>query len=91
MDVVLDVLDTFAFDRLYSSLLPASQAQLALNKEAFPTYNQNVGRYVTLPASDWATQSSWARDDVRRQAVSLFFITWYACQPESGHTTWFIS
>lgn len=76
MDVVLDVLDTFAFDRLYSTVLPASATQLAVNKEAFPTYNENVNRYMTLSPSDWATRSSWARDDVRRQALSLFLITW---------------
>lgn len=77
MDVVLDVLDTFVFDRLYSTFLPANLAQLAANKENFPTYNENVNRYVTLPPSHWATRSSWARDDIQRQAVSLFLIMWY--------------
>lgn len=76
MDVVLDVLDTFAFDRLYATLLPATQAQLALNKDLLPTYNQNIGNYISLSPSTWAVRSSWLRDDVKRQALSLFFITW---------------
>lgn len=76
MDVVLDVLDTFAFDRAYAAVFPASQAQLALNKDLLSTYNQNVGRYVSLSPSTWAIRSSWLRDDVKRQALSLFFITW---------------
>lgn len=76
MDVVLDVLDTFVFDRAYAAVLPASQTQLALNKDLLSTYNQNVGRYVSLSPSTWAVRSSWLRDDVKRQALSLFFIMW---------------
>lgn len=76
MDIVLDVVDTFALDRLYASVLPASQTQVIANKPLLSTYNQVVSRYVPLSPSPWAALSSWPRDDIRRQAISLFFITW---------------
>ena len=79
MDIVLDVIDTFALDRLYATVLPASQAQLTANKPLLSTYNQIVSRYVPLQPSSWAIRSSWVRDDIRRQSLSLFFITWYGC------------
>lgn len=81
MDIVLDVLDTFIFDRVYAALLPIS-AEVLANKPIvddgalLSQYNQNVGRYIDLPPSKWAALSSWSRDDIRRQTMSLFAISW---------------
>lgn len=88
MDIVLDVVDTFAFDRLYATVLPANKPA---NDELLATYNQNVGRYVALQPSRWALLSSWPRDDIHRQALSLFLITWcvepaYTSHARNGST-----
>lgn len=78
MDVFLDVLDTFFFDRLYATVLPASES---VAKDAGPgsqkTYNQHVGVYYPLQPSSYVDASAWKRDDIVRQAMSLFLIAWY--------------
>ncbi|KUL83656.1 hypothetical protein ZTR_11045 [Talaromyces verruculosus] len=78
MDVFLDICDTFFFDRLYATILP--RTDLPNNDTLYDTgieaYNHHVQLYYPLPASQWATSSSWKRDDLSRQAVSLFLITW---------------
>ncbi|PWY92632.1 copper-transporting ATPase [Aspergillus heteromorphus CBS 117.55] len=75
MDVILDVLDTFVFDRVYASVLPIGNTTL---EYAFqPPLNQHVGRYYPLQPSEWATASSWKRDYLPRQAASLFFLMWF--------------
>ncbi|KAL5340846.1 hypothetical protein BJX70DRAFT_95947 [Aspergillus crustosus] len=77
MDVVLDVLDTFVFDRLYATVLPEQDPVL---ESAGPgpqrTYNQHVGLYVPLEPSSYVESSIWKRDHIARQATSLFFIAW---------------
>ncbi|KAL2007491.1 hypothetical protein VTN00DRAFT_8929 [Thermoascus crustaceus] len=82
MDIVLDVLDTLVFDHVYAALLPISAETLAKKPivddgALLSQYNQNVGRYIDLPPSKWAALSSWSRDDIRRQTISLFAISWF--------------
>ena len=38
---------------------------------------QPATQYLQLEPSEWAYMSAWPRDSIFRQAVSLFFITWY--------------
>ncbi|KAJ5183855.1 hypothetical protein N7492_001471 [Penicillium capsulatum] len=77
MDVLLDILDTFVFDRLYALVWP----------DAFATYdnstvlgtshlNQNVRLYYPLEPSPWAEASRFKRDDLVRQSLSLFLLIW---------------
>ncbi|KAH8424410.1 sterol desaturase family protein [Aspergillus melleus] len=76
MDVFLDVLDTFVFDKFYASILPATN----IDNGTLPTgalYNQHINLYYPLEPSQWVEASSWKRDDMARQAVSLFLITWF--------------
>ncbi|PYH98283.1 copper-transporting ATPase [Aspergillus ellipticus CBS 707.79] len=75
MDVILDVLDTFVFDRVYATVLPGANTTLEYDFQ--PPVNQHVGRYYPLEASQWATASSWRRDYLPRQAASLFFLMWF--------------
>ena len=88
MDVVLDILDTFFFDRLYATLLPASSIHVAQNvvksaatttfssmREA-PTPYSFASQYAQLEPSPYAYMSAWRRDNIYRQALSLYFITW---------------
>lgn len=95
MDVVLEGFDTFLFDRLYSTIFPATPGAAAYNafKDAAnatisslgeaPTSHYNdfqyrpASQYMSFEPSSYAYTSSWARDDVARQAFSLFLITWY--------------
>ena len=75
MDVFLDILDTFAFDRLYAAILPASGLESAPAANS-TLYNQHINLYYPLEPSQWVEASSWKRDNMARQAVSLFLITW---------------
>jgi lathosterol oxidase len=76
MDVFLDVLDTFFFDRLYALILPATNPVEDTVRESQKLYNQNIGRYVPLAPSPYVDASIWKRDDIVRQATSLFLIAW---------------
>ncbi|WEW61881.1 c-5 sterol desaturase [Emydomyces testavorans] len=88
MDVVLEVFDTFLFDYLYAVALPLSQqaprvsSQVAngLNKTASAVGNgfsyHPASQYLDLEPSQYAYISSLPRDNIYRQAVSLFLITW---------------
>ena len=95
MDIVLEIVDTFLFDRIYATLLPASPSPYLAQKSnnattstfsslregatALPEYN-----YIFRPASQilsvnpthWTYSSSWPRDNIYRQAISLFAIVW---------------
>lgn len=93
MDIVLEVFDTFVFDRLYSAILPSPSAQYGF--KAGPsnvTYSMQVpavsayeyhpaSAYLTLEPSEYAYMSRWNRDNIFRQATSLFLITWYVPDP----------
>lgn len=90
MDVVLELFDTYIFDSIYATILPA-QSALAPNatfsslKEA-PTAAPDASTWTYEPATQYisftpgkaAYMSEWPRDDIRRQYVTLFLITWYA-------------
>lgn len=91
MDVVLEVFDHFVFDRLYASLLPSTgYAGVASQKFAgnatYPVLDQlatgnyhyePATQYISFQPSDFAYMSQWNRDNIYRQATSLFLITWY--------------
>ena len=90
MDIVLEVADTFIFDHIYSSLLPAtiplptSNATFSSIKEeptgfALPAATwqyEPASKYFSLQPSQAAYESAWPRDDWRRQLLTLYLITW---------------
>lgn len=91
MDIVLEVADTFVFDRLWATVLPASSphhnatATFSSVREGatlIPYAKQWVfkpaTKYFSFPPSDYAYQSQWTRDVLPRQLINLFLITWYA-------------
>ena len=92
MDIVLEVTDTFVFDHIYSSLLPATFSAPTANatfssiKEeptgfALPAATwqyQPASKYFSVQPSQAAYESTWPRDDWRRQLLTLYLITWYA-------------
>lgn len=106
MDVVLEVADTFLFDRLYAALLPAQSngyaydplSTVAAGFKGYAEAQNNASSWTegalnaAAGASQWiytpatsmfsvqpsaaAWGSQWSRDNVYRQAVSLYLITW---------------
>lgn len=92
MDLVLEGFDRYLFDYMYATVLPSPtayseadshNATLSSLKEVptgFPSHNG----YNFVPASsmiqfaptEWAYKSELARDNIYRQALSLYIITW---------------
>lgn len=85
MDIVLEVADTFLLDRLYAKLVPAGPAPYDLSKDDIATnasttaslwqYKPATSVFTLLPSPE-AYMSAWPRDNLLRQFISLFFITW---------------
>lgn len=88
MDVVLEVFDTFLFDRLYAAALPTSAPHQGANvvKDATTTFSSvrehptalaRTNQLFQLEPSQYAYMSQWPRDNIWRQGLSLYLITWY--------------
>ena len=90
MDIVLEVFDTFLFDRLYAELLPAFPSHQFAKLQhppssTFSSVRQSPTAYQYEPASaflsfepsDFAYMSRWPRNNICRQAISLYAITAY--------------
>lgn len=86
MDVVLEVLDTFAGDYIYATLHPAKKEPYGFYnppsnesqaEQVFTlwTYKPST-HYFSLPPSEYAYMSAWPRDHILRQALSLFLVVW---------------
>lgn len=87
MDIVLEVFDTFLFDRLYATALPASIVSYGgqtsghatstfSSMRELPTSVHPSTQLWKLEPSEYAFMSSWPRDSVWRQTLSLYLITW---------------
>lgn len=91
MDVVLEAFDAYLFDYVYAFLLPSPVAtKLSHGADFNSTLNnysdipspQNswqwepASQYLSFPPGKYAWMSRWSRDDVVRQATTLFLITW---------------
>lgn len=95
MDIVLELCDTYILDKLYAFALPVQTAPFIhighVNSTIHGDRETKVWKYT--PASSYisfipknaAYMSYWDRDNIFRQAISLFFITWFA-----GATVYFI-
>jgi len=90
MDIVLEAVDTFVYDRLYATLMPvasspisynASKANTTFGGEPTAYYNNYqftpASQYISFTPSKYAYMSSLPRDSIWRQAIGLFLITWY--------------
>lgn len=74
MDVLLDILDTVVFDRLYAAILPDTTARPKAVDSSL--LNQHVKLYILLEPSSWAEASLLKRDHMARQTLSLFLMIW---------------
>lgn len=101
MDVVLEVIDTFLFDRIYANILPIHSSTssfdpistlaaswrgytdnatfAAPSKSDFSSSSwqfQPASASFSVQPSEYAYMSRWDRDNIYRQAASLYIITW---------------
>lgn len=89
MDIVLEVFDTFILDRLYATILPTITAipngRISSNdatstyssQRELPTAVHSASRFFQLEPSEYAYMSAWPRDNIWRQGLSLYLITWW--------------
>lgn len=86
MDVVLEVIDTFAGDYVYAKLHPAHPAPYdypnppsneTISDQVFTSWKyEPATQYISFEPSQYAYMSAWPRDNIYRQALSLFMIVW---------------
>jgi lathosterol oxidase len=96
MDIILELFDTFVFDPIYAQILPASprrapygsfkdgasNATLSSRREIPTSFvYEPASQYLSFTPSKSAYMSSWNRDNIYRQAISLYLITWYRFSP----------
>lgn len=86
MDVVLELTDTFIADHVYAWLFPLQPAPYDYPKatasnssaQAFSSWTYKPATsYFSVEPFQAAYMSSLPRDNMWRQAATLFFITWY--------------
>ncbi|PSS00922.1 hypothetical protein BD289DRAFT_360481 [Coniella lustricola] len=87
MDVVLEIADTFVGDYVYANLLPVRPSPYGLadgssnataGDQVFSTWTYTPATdYFALEPSEYAYQSAWPRDNIWRQALSLYLIVWF--------------
>lgn len=84
MDVVNEIWDTFLGDFAYAYLLPAPQTSYGFpdptnsTEQVFSSWQyQPSTKYLYIEPSKAAYMSSWNRDNIYRQSINLFLITWY--------------
>lgn len=89
MDIALEVTDTYFFDHFYSTILPAKSSLLnavgqqingtTLSPKIASTWQYHPSNsFLQFEPTEAAYTSQWNRDNIYRQAFSLFLITWYA-------------
>lgn len=87
MDLVLEGFDAYVFDRLYATLLPTQNlnitSQLA-SENVFATAScldnydfKPASKYLSFPPSEYACMSTLPRENIWRQLISLYIITWF--------------
>ncbi|CCU82508.1 ERG3/sterol delta 5,6-desaturase [Blumeria hordei DH14] len=93
MDIALEIYDTYLFDDLYAKLLPSKYIHRYVTNNSTLDSLESIPQWQFRPASsletfsprDAALSSLWNRDNIYRQAISLFIITWI-----SGAAVYFI-
>ncbi|ODV92483.1 hypothetical protein CANCADRAFT_30630 [Tortispora caseinolytica NRRL Y-17796] len=73
MDIVLEIVDTFFFDRVYAELFPLRPAT---GNSTYVNQIVELPRAQFLDPTEWAVKSSLPRDNVVREFISLFLIVW---------------
>lgn len=84
MDIVLEVIDTFVGDYLYATVHPARLAPYdypnppsneTVSQQAFTSWTYKPStQYISFEPSEYAYMSAWPRDNIYRQALTLFML-----------------
>lgn len=83
MDVVLEITDSFIGDYVYAWAHPANPAAPydyldASNATAHSSWQYKpASTFFYIEPSQSAYMSAWDRDNIFRQGISLFMITWF--------------
>jgi len=87
MDIALEICDTYLFDHVYAALLPASPAPYNLKDGvsngtfldaiSLSWQYEPASQYISFQPRQAAYMSQWTRDNIIRQIVTLYFITWF--------------
>lgn len=84
MDIVLEVTDSFITDYIYAFAFPKRLAPYdypaAANttQQVFSSWTYKPAtQFFSIEPSDAAYQSEWDRDNIWRQLITLYFITWF--------------
>ncbi|KAG4429485.1 hypothetical protein IFR05_015036 [Cadophora sp. M221] len=88
MDIALEFCDTFFFDHVFAKVFPASHPPYSLDgasnstmaslKAASPWQYKPATSFLSFTPRDVAYMSELNRDNIYRQAFSLFLIMWFA-------------
>ncbi len=94
MDIVLEVFDTFLFDAFWATVYPGSSSLAplkGLQNAASPTFSsmretatgrpKSSTQFFQLEPTKYAYMSAWPRDNICRQGITLYLITWYVARP----------
>ncbi len=91
MDIVLEVFDTFVLDGVYAAVYPARGAPFDYphaghnHSQTFSAWHYKPATYMfSLEPSQAAYMSAWPRDNIYRQAISLYLISWCVL-PQEGN------
>lgn len=84
MDIVLEVVDYYFADQAYAALLPLTTSDLDHLHVNYTHMKPRTSSWEYTPSTHLfyldptraAYESIWDRDNVYRQALSLFLITW---------------
>jgi lathosterol oxidase len=86
MDIALELCDRYIFDYVFSTVLPLatpnhfydgpSNSTVFDPKAASIWQFEPASKIISFEPSDAAYLSQWSRDNIYRQAISLYFITW---------------
>jgi len=86
MDITLEFVDTYLFDKIYATLLPLQSPPFNTNnglntttfdaKAASPWEYHPASTYLSFPPGEAAYMSQWTRDNTWRQLITLYLITW---------------
>ncbi len=84
MDVVLELTDTFLADYVYAWAYPAKSVpsySYSDSNSTSPVFSswqyKPASTFIYVEPSDAAYMSAWSRDNMCRQAITLFLITWF--------------
>ena len=96
MDIVLEIFDTLLFDHFWSIVYPASTfnhpkhvvknaTTTFSSMRELPTAIPSSTQFFQLAPSRYAYMSEWPRDNIWRQFITLYLITWYTSSLASSH------